>query len=95
MESNTHTISLQGSWAVLSAALTLALPFSPSNLTLQRKDTHTSLTMQFESEEAVSEYMVSVVVSFKITSLLSRALQHDIGPLELSSNEESRMEIMT
>jgi hypothetical protein len=88
MESNIRTISLQGSWDVLSAASILALQFSPNSLILQRKGTHTYLTMLFESEETVNAYTDLVVASSKTMSLLSRALQPDIGLPESSSNEE-------
>jgi hypothetical protein len=95
MESNTHTISLQGSWDVLLAAQTLARPFFPNSSTLQRKGTHTSLTMQFESEEMANAYTDSVVEYSKIIYHLSRALQPDTGHQEWLLKEALKMEITT
>lgn len=95
MESNMHTISLQGSWDVLSAASTWALQFYPSSLTLQRKGTHTSLIMQFESVEMANVFTDCLAASSKITYRRLPGPQPDTGPPELLSNEVSRTETTT
>jgi hypothetical protein len=95
MASSTHTILLQGSWDALSVVLTLGLRFYPNSLTLQRKDTHTSLTMQFESEEMANVYTAYLAEFSKIMSRRSPELPPDTGQAESSLNEELKTENTT